>query len=64
MEFRYFVHHKVLVGYSRREVTNFYPALLDGKNELETMIQKIFLENVKHNFWVLGLCVCYKKSES
>ncbi|KAL8541481.1 hypothetical protein ACS0TY_002667 [Phlomoides rotata] len=50
MEFRCFVHHKVLVGISQREVTNFYPALLDGKDELETMIRKLFLENVKENF--------------
>lgn len=50
MEFRCFVHHKVLVGISQREVTNLYPALLDGKSELQTLIQQLFLEKVKEKF--------------
>ncbi|KAL3843896.1 hypothetical protein ACJIZ3_001299 [Penstemon smallii] len=50
MEFRCFVRHKQLVGICQREVTNFYPALVERKGDLQTMIQGFFLEKVKGNF--------------
>lgn len=50
MEFRCFVLHKLLVGICQREVTNFYPALLERKGDLKTMIQELFMEKVKGNF--------------
>ncbi|KAL2248849.1 cell division cycle protein 123 homolog [Sesamum indicum] len=50
MEFRCFVRHKLLVGICQREVTNFYPALLEKKDDLEMMIEEFFMEKVKGNF--------------
>ncbi|KAL0291222.1 UNVERIFIED_CONTAM: Cell division cycle protein [Sesamum angustifolium] len=35
MEFRCFVRHKLLVGICQREVTNFYPALFEKKDDLK-----------------------------
>ncbi|KAL0340270.1 UNVERIFIED_CONTAM: Cell division cycle protein [Sesamum radiatum] len=50
MEFRCFVHHKLLVGICQREVTNFYPALFEKKDDLKSMIEEFFMEKVKGNF--------------
>ncbi|KAL0452809.1 UNVERIFIED_CONTAM: Cell division cycle protein [Sesamum latifolium] len=50
MEFRCFVRHKLLVGICQREVTNFYPALLEKKDDLKIMIEEFFMEKVKGNF--------------
>ncbi|KAH6773091.1 temperature sensing protein-like protein [Perilla frutescens var. hirtella] len=50
MEFRCFVHHKVLVGISQREVTNFYPVLLEEKNDLRVMIEQVFVGKIKEEF--------------
>ncbi|CAK9156119.1 unnamed protein product [Ilex paraguariensis] len=50
MEFRCFVWNHVLVGISQREVTSFYPALLEKKSILEAMILDFFEENVRMRF--------------
>ncbi|KAI3445942.1 hypothetical protein Pfo_002607 [Paulownia fortunei] len=50
MEFRCFVRHKLLLGICQREVTNFYPALLERKDDLKTMIQEFFMEKVNGKF--------------
>ncbi|TXG48064.1 hypothetical protein EZV62_027358 [Acer yangbiense] len=50
MEFCCFVRGQSLVGISQREVTTFYPALLEKKNDLEVLIQGFFDNNVRHNF--------------
>ncbi|KAL0452816.1 UNVERIFIED_CONTAM: Cell division cycle protein [Sesamum latifolium] len=50
MEFRCFVCHKLIVGICQREVTNFYPALLEKKDDLKIMIEEFFMEKVKGNF--------------
>ncbi|KAK4340198.1 hypothetical protein RND71_041660 [Anisodus tanguticus] len=50
MEFRCFVRNGILVGVSQREVTGFYPVLLEKKDELITAIQGFFNYKVKGNF--------------
>ncbi|KAM3291494.1 cell division cycle protein [Capsicum chacoense] len=50
MEFRCFVHNGILVGVSQREVTGFYPALVEKKDELITLIQRFFTNKVKQSF--------------
>lgn len=50
MEFRCFVWDQLLVGISQREVTGFYPALVEKKNEIEEVIRTFFMDNVKLNF--------------
>lgn len=50
MEFRCFVHHKDLVGICQREVTNFYPAILEMKSDLKMKIEELFAEKIKENF--------------
>ncbi|PIN26493.1 hypothetical protein CDL12_00746 [Handroanthus impetiginosus] len=50
MELRCFVHHELLIGICQREVTNFYPALIERKGVLKTTIQGFFTENVKGKF--------------
>ncbi|KAL7211312.1 hypothetical protein ACSBR2_014229 [Camellia fascicularis] len=50
MEFRCFVHCQLLVGVSQREVTGFYPALLERKNELEVVIREFFMDEVRMKF--------------
>ncbi|KAL5839012.1 hypothetical protein ACOSQ3_011719 [Xanthoceras sorbifolium] len=50
MEFRCFVRGHSLVGISQREVTTFYPALLEKKNDLEELIQEFFDNDVRQKF--------------
>ncbi|XP_059666042.1 uncharacterized protein LOC132311906 [Cornus florida] len=50
MEFRCFVRRQLLIGISQREVTGFYPALLEKKNDLEIVIAQFFMENVRLRF--------------
>ena len=50
MEFRCFVRNLNLVGISQREITTFYPVLLEKKLELETDISGFFDCVVKSNF--------------
>ncbi|KAL3621126.1 hypothetical protein CASFOL_036038 [Castilleja foliolosa] len=50
MEFRCFVRSKKLVGICQREVTNFYPALIEKRGELGKMIEVFFREEVKGVF--------------
>lgn len=50
MEFRCFVRDKRLVGVSQREVTTFYPALIEKKSDLRVSIQEFFDSNVKQQF--------------
>ncbi|KAG8368429.1 hypothetical protein BUALT_Bualt15G0044500 [Buddleja alternifolia] len=50
MEFRCFVGNESLLGISQREVTNFYPSLLERKCDIKTMIEEFFEEKVKGNF--------------
>lgn len=50
MEFRCFVHNQVLVGICQREVTAFYPALLESKNDFKMMIQDFFVDRVRGKF--------------
>lgn len=42
MEFRCFIRNRLLVGISQREVTGFYPVLLERKDELNLMIQEFY----------------------
>ncbi|XP_022868212.1 cell division cycle protein 123 homolog [Olea europaea var. sylvestris] len=49
MEFRCFVCNRNLVGISQREVTNFYPVLLE-KDNLKMTIRGFFVEKVMENF--------------
>ncbi|KAH7537403.1 hypothetical protein FEM48_Zijuj03G0088700 [Ziziphus jujuba var. spinosa] len=50
MEFRCFVKGQNLVGICQREVTTFYPPLLENKCNLRVLIRKFFVEHVKHRF--------------
>ncbi|KAG9445826.1 hypothetical protein H6P81_011954 [Aristolochia fimbriata] len=50
MEFRCFIRDQTLVGISQREVTGFYPILLEKKSEIDTGIELFFRENVKPKF--------------
>ncbi|KAK2643033.1 hypothetical protein Ddye_024796 [Dipteronia dyeriana] len=50
MEFRCFVRGQSLVGISQREVTTYYPALLEKKNDLEVLMQEFFDNNVRQKF--------------
>ncbi|KAL1826242.1 hypothetical protein ACET3Z_004654 [Daucus carota] len=49
-EFRCFVCNQILVGISQREVTGFYPTILEDKNHLEMVIQDFFRDKVILNF--------------
>ncbi|CAH1444475.1 unnamed protein product [Lactuca virosa] len=42
--------NRILVGISQREVTGFYPILIEKKHELETGIKKFYTENVRMRF--------------
>lgn len=50
MEFRCFVRNQLIVGISQREVTGFYPSLLNSKNHLKTIIEEFFIDKVRLNF--------------
>lgn len=50
MEFRCFVRHRRLVAISQREVTNFYPSLLDRDHRLLPLIQDFFSEVILPGF--------------
>ncbi|KAL5711523.1 hypothetical protein ACHQM5_021968 [Ranunculus cassubicifolius] len=50
MEFRCFVRNSLLIGISQREVTGFYPALVENKQCLEMLIRDFFSENVEMEF--------------
>ncbi|XP_061354142.1 uncharacterized protein LOC133298803 [Gastrolobium bilobum] len=50
MEFRCFIHEQKLVGISQREVTTFYPALLEKKNGLLLLMQGFFNNYVRARF--------------
>ncbi|KAK4253723.1 hypothetical protein QN277_010362 [Acacia crassicarpa] len=50
MEFRCFVRGKKLIGISQREVTTFYPALLEKKNDLLLLMQDFFNNKVRYVF--------------
>ncbi|XP_028776989.1 cell division cycle protein 123 homolog [Neltuma alba] len=50
MEFRCFVRGKKLIGISQREVTTFYPSLLEKKNDLLLLIQDFFNDKVRAVF--------------
>lgn len=50
MEFRCFVLNGLLVGISQREVTGFYPALLDKKDDLKQMIQEFYNDKLRGKF--------------
>ncbi|CAG8438248.1 579_t:CDS:2 [Ambispora leptoticha] len=49
MEFRCFVKNNELIGISQRDV-NFYPFLLDIKEELRSKITQFFILNIQHKF--------------
>ncbi|XP_054791672.1 uncharacterized protein LOC129297363 [Prosopis cineraria] len=50
MEFRCFVRGKKLIGISQREVTTFYPALVEKRNDLLLVMQVFFNNNVRAVF--------------
>jgi hypothetical protein len=50
MEFRCFVLGQNLVGISQREVTTFYPILLEKKIDLERLIQQFYEDDVRLKF--------------
>ncbi|KAL2904703.1 hypothetical protein RDABS01_003413 [Bienertia sinuspersici] len=50
MEFRCFVRGQQLVGISQREVTAYYPAVLERKDNLKDLIHDFFLDNIEGRF--------------
>lgn len=50
MEFRCFVRNRRLVGISQREVTGFYPNLIEKKHDLEMVIKNFYIDNVNTRF--------------
>lgn len=50
MEFRCFVRNQHLVGISQREVTGFYPALLERKDDLQVMIAEFYHDKLRGKF--------------
>lgn len=50
MEFRCFVRGGHLIGISQREITGFYPSLLESKDEIEAMIVDFFIDEVRSKF--------------
>ncbi|VVB07864.1 unnamed protein product [Arabis nemorensis] len=50
MEFRCFVKSKELVGICQREVTTFYPVLVNEKDLLKGLIEEFFDENIRMEF--------------
>ncbi|KAK9060513.1 hypothetical protein SSX86_021217 [Deinandra increscens subsp. villosa] len=50
MEFRVFIRDHLLVGISQREVTMFYPVLIEKKPVLESVIKDFYTRNVSMRF--------------
>ena len=50
MEFRCFARGHKLAGISQREVTTFYPVLLEKKNNILSLIQEFFNNHVRGRF--------------
>lgn len=50
MEFRGFVRQGLLVGVSQREVTGFYPALLDSRETLDASVFQFFVDCISEEF--------------
>lgn len=50
MEFRCFVRNRLLVGVSQREVTGFYPAVLERKDDVKLMIQEFYMDKLRGKF--------------
>ncbi|KAL9239479.1 hypothetical protein vseg_013796 [Gypsophila vaccaria] len=50
MEFRCFVRGQQLVGISQREVTGFYPTLLDRKDEIKDVVYDFFIDSIQERF--------------
>ncbi|XP_023001444.1 cell division cycle protein 123 homolog [Cucurbita maxima] len=50
MEFRCFVRNRDLVGISQREVTTFYPALVEKTESLLEVIREFFIDHLKSSF--------------
>ncbi|KAF3777947.1 Cell division cycle protein [Nymphaea thermarum] len=50
MEFRCFVRGQSLVGISQRDVTVFYPALLEEKKKIGAIISRFFEDNLAGKF--------------
>ncbi|KAK6917103.1 Cell division cycle protein 123 [Dillenia turbinata] len=50
MEFRCFVRCQILVDISQREVTGFYPAVLEEKDDIKALIEEFFVDNVRLQF--------------
>ncbi|XP_059075990.1 uncharacterized protein LOC131079049 [Cryptomeria japonica] len=64
MEFRGFVKGGVLVGICQREVTGFYPALLEKLDQLEDSIFDFFREYISEKFETLDYAFdCYVRKD-
>ncbi|POO04141.1 Cell division cycle protein [Trema orientale] len=50
MEFRCFVKSQNLIGISQREVTTFYPALVEKKDDLRALIHDFFVDKIRPRF--------------
>lgn len=50
MEFRCFVRNQVLVGICQREVTGFYPVLVEKKYDLKSLILDFYVDNLRGRF--------------
>jgi hypothetical protein len=49
-EFRCFVHQNVLIAISQRDSANFYPHLLEEKENIHDHIDTFFMNNIKGKF--------------
>jgi len=50
MEFRCFVKSNELVGICQREVTTFYPVLLNEKELLKGLVEEFFDDKIRFEF--------------